>query len=159
MTQAELRNQKFLTKQGFITAAAQCVAAKTIELLGGSRRQLKVELFAKNNNRYFNLQRYCESLSVKIYQSGEIDVTLKEFCHDDITLRLVTYAAAEPDPDAALQCFRDDISILIEDYITGDWHTLMDFLSQQLPGDDGSIDWRSAEKDYRALFSEPSEAK
>ncbi len=66
----------------------------------------------------------------------------------------MSYEQADPDPEAALQCFGADITSLLEDYLVHEcWHELMDFMSRHTK-DDGSLDWRAAELAYRKEFYE-----
>lgn len=110
-----------------------------------------IKLTAKTFNRYVDIHRYGQDFQIKLYRSGDFDVTLKEFCHADVTIRLVSYEEAAPDPDAALQRFEKDISILLEDFLVHYcwWHELMDFMDWHTQ-EDGSLDWRAAEQAFRS---------
>lgn len=152
MSKAEEKRKAAKARRDFITTAAQIVMNVVISYIADSQKQLTVKLTAKTLNRYISLHRYGEELQVKLYRSGDFDVTLKEFCHGDITIRLVEYEQAAPDPETALQHFKEDISLLLEDYlIHGCWHELMDYMWWNTQKD-GSLDWRAAEKDYRMEF-------
>lgn len=154
MSKAEEKKQATKAKHEFIANAAQLVMITAIELMTGSAKTITIKLTAKNRNRYICLHQYGCDLLVRIYKSGDIDVTLKEFCHDNVSFRLVEYVQAAPNLEVAFQRFGDDITLLLEDYIIHDcWHELMDFMDWHTK-DDGSLDWRTAELAYRKEFYE-----
>lgn len=157
MSKTEEKKQATKAKHEFITNAAQIVMITAIEFMTGSAKTITLKLTAKNRNRYVSLHQYGCDLLVKIYKSGDIDVTLKEFCHADISFRLVEYVEAAPNLEAAFQRFGDDITLLLEDFIVHDcWHELMDYMDWHSQ-DDGSLDWRAAEQSYRKEFYEPEQ--
>lgn len=75
MTKAEQKKKASQEKHAFITAAAQIIPRKALDLLCGSRLNLKVNLTVKNQNCYFNLHRFYKDFNVQIYRSGDIDVS------------------------------------------------------------------------------------
>ncbi len=157
MTEAEKRKQANRAKQAFITAATRIVLETTIVLLDGDRHKYTINLNAANTNRYFNISRFGQSIVVKIFRSGDIDVCLKEFCHDNVQFRVISYENAVLDANDALEHFRADITLLLEDFVTGDWHSLMDYMCIPDTAKARAENWRKAEAEFRAASAESEE--
>ena len=157
MTEAEKRKQANRAKQAFITAATKIVLETTIVLLDGDRHKYTINLNAANTNRYFSISRFGQSLIVKIFRSGDIDVCLKEFCHDNVQFRVISYEKAVLDADEALEHFKADISLLLEDFVAGGWNSLMDFMCMPETAEARAENWRKAEAEFRAAFAESEE--
>ncbi len=157
MTKAEEKRILTEKRHAFITEAATVVAKHAIPMLGLSRQNNKIIVSAKSWNRYFDLLRYGEQLMVRVYQSGDVDVTLKELSHSDVTIRLINYEEAALAPAEVIKRFEDDIICLLEDYIAGYWHILMDYMSRMNYVEGGSVDWRTLEKQYRDDMNTPRE--
>lgn len=155
MTKAEQKKKASQDKHAFITAAAQIIPRKALDLLSGSRRNLKVNLTVKNQYFYFNLHRFCEDLNVQIYRSGDIDVELREVTHNEIKIRLVFFEEAASDFEKAIGQFEKDITLLIEDFVNEDWHSLMDYMGEYTTTD--GTDWRAADKAYREISHKEDE--
>ncbi len=147
MTKAEQKKKASQEKHAFITAAAQIIPRKALDLLCGSRLNLKVNLTVKNQNCYFNLHRFYEDFNVQIYRSGDIDVELRDLIHNEVKIRLVFFEEAVADYEKALRQFEEDITLLIDDFINGDWSSVMDYMAEHTTAE--GTDWRAADKAYR----------
>ena len=127
MTKAEQKKKERKEKIDFINVAAKEVLKSIGKYLDDSARKCTVRLSISNSNRYFSFHRYCDDLSICIYQSGDIDFHFKEGFHSDIDMRVVHYETVPDDPKAVLEQLRTDVDLVVHSYLQYDWHCFMDY--------------------------------
>lgn len=148
MTKAEQKKMSMKARYNFIDKAAKITLSVALATVPHSGVNTEVRLKATNRNRYFTIHRHCQDLKILIYVTGDIDIVLHEFCHQDTEVRLVHYNDVEKDPKAALALFKKDIKKLTSDFVNVDWHYAMDYLSHY----DHETDWHDFFEECRKYY-------
>ena len=148
MTKAEQKKMSMKARYDFIDEAAKITLSVALATIPHSGVNTEVRLKATNRNRYFTIHRHCEDLKILIYVTGDIDIVLHEFCHQDTVVRLIHYAEAVKNPEATLALFKEDVEQLASDFVNADWHYAMDYLSHY----DHKSDWHDYFKECRRCY-------
>lgn len=87
---------------------------------------------------YSTLSRKGQKLEFAIFDDGFMAVCLQEACHKKRAYELV---AANEVPDIDWNRLKKDISLLLKGFLLGNWHEIMDYLSN-------GIEWQDCFKSY-----------
>lgn len=151
MTKKEQKELENNERKQFVKKAATVIAETAMDLIPlGNIAAFTLKITIKNENRYLDFHRYGTDLKFYVYRSGDIDVVLKEFCHEDVRIRLVHYEEAVGDPDKALDTLGKDVRDLIESFYFMYWHDALDFMEYYKEGDD----WHDLFNEFRKCYEE-----
>ena len=146
MTKAELMKADREERQSFVKKATAVITEKAMELMPkGAVKTMTFKISFKNGNRYLDFHRHCEDLRFQVFGSGDVDVILHEFVHEDVRIRLVKYEDAKRNPEDILSGLKKDVSEIIDSYYYGYWHAALDYMEYYKEGDD----WRALFREYR----------
>ena len=83
ISKTEQRKLDAGNKQEFIgkvfQTALNALAENTVDITGGG---VKVQVSFTNHNRYVHMNAYGRSTSILIYRDGNVEIKLKEACHN-----------------------------------------------------------------------------
>ena len=119
---------EFIGKEFQTTLTA--LAAGTMKVRGGT----KVQIVFTNYNRYVHFNAYGRSTSILIYGDGNVDIRLKEFCHNPHEERLFEFSLDKTVQESFLTRFCEILSWLVPVSFGEspyDFHTFMDYASGQ----------------------------
>lgn len=135
ISKTEQRKLDAANKKEFIGKAFQialnALAENTADVTGGG---MKVQVLFTNHNRYVHMNAYDRSTSILIYRDGNVEIKLKEFCHDPHEEQLFVFSLDKEVQERFLIRFREIMSWLIPvsfGHCQYDFHTFMDYASGQ----------------------------
>lgn len=135
ISKTEQRKLDAANKKEFIGKAFQialnALAENTADVTGGG---MKVQVLFTNHNRYVHMNAYGRSTSILIYRDGNVEIKLKEFCHDPHEEQLFVFSLDKEVQERFLIRFREIMSWLIPvsfGHCQYDFHTFMDYASGQ----------------------------
>ena len=135
ISKTEQRKLNAANKKEFIGKAFQtalnALAENTADVTGGG---VKVQVLFTNHNRYIHMNAYGRSTSILIYRDGNIEIKLKEFCHNPHEEQLFEFSLDKEVQERFLIRFREIMSWLIPvsfGHCQYDFHTFMDYASGQ----------------------------
>ena len=64
---------------------------KFLEYSIDMRTSNKIHIQITNTNKYFSVKRYGQYLNIAIFTSGDIDITVNEFCHEEHKERIFEF--------------------------------------------------------------------
>lgn len=135
ISKTEQRKLDAANKKEFIGKAFQialnALAENTADVTGGG---MKVQVLFTNHNRYVHMNAYGRSTSILIYRDGNVEIKLKEFCHDPHEEQLFVFSLDKEVQEHFLIRFREIMSWLIPvsfGHCQYDFHTFMDYASGQ----------------------------
>lgn len=135
ISKTEQRKLDAANKKEFIGKAFQialnALAENTADVTGGG---MKVQVLFTNHNRYVHMNAYGRSTSILIYRDGNVEIKLKEFCHDPHEEQLFVFSLDKEVQERFLIRFREIVSWLIPvsfGHCQYDFHTFMDYASGQ----------------------------
>ena len=135
ISKSEQRKLDAANKKEFIGKAFQialnALAENTADVTGGG---MKVQVLFTNHNRYVHMNAYGRSTSILIYRDGNVEIKLKEFCHDPHEEQLFVFSLDKEVQERFLIRFREIMSWLIPvsfGHCQYDFHTFMDYASGQ----------------------------
>lgn len=131
MTKAEQKKQETANKRTFIQkvflVAMEELCEATREVTGGP----KVGMSFTNYNRYIHLNAYGQSTAILIYRNGNVDVKLKEFCHEERVERIFDFTLELTEQEKFLEQFRGMLRWLLPvsfGKCEFDFHSFMDYV-------------------------------
>lgn len=134
ITKTEQKKADTVDKKDFISRAFQTalnvLAQGSNDVTGGT----KVQIAFMNYNRYIHMNAYGRSTSILIYRDGNVDIKLKEACHNPHEERLFEFSSDKDVQKSFLARFREIMSWLIPisfGQSPYDFHTFMDYASGQ----------------------------
>lgn len=95
---------------------------------------MKTQILFTNHNRYIHMNAYGRSTSLLIYRDGNVEINLKEFCHNPYEEQLFEFSLDEEVQERFLMRFREILSWLIPvsfGHCQYDFHMFMDYASGQ----------------------------
>lgn len=135
ISKTEQRKLDAANKKAFIGKAFQialnALAENTADVTGGG---MKVQVLFMNHNRYVHMNAYGRSTSILIYRDGNVEIKLKEFCHDPHEEQLFVFSLDKEVQEDFLIRFREILSWLVPvsfGHCQYDFHTFMDYTSGQ----------------------------
>lgn len=135
ISKTEQRKLDAANKKEFIGKAFQtalnALAENTVDVTGGG---VKVQISFTNHNRYVHISAYGRSTSILIYRDGNVEIKLKESCHNPHEEQLFEFSLDKEVQERFLIRFREILSWLIPvsfGHCQYDFHTFMDYASGQ----------------------------
>lgn len=135
LTKAEQKELEIKNRQRFTRNAFDLVLKMISSATKKTRKTFNVKITLQNTNRYINFLAYGHSFKISIFKDGNIELELKEVCHDDFRAQLFEFTMDETLQAVFLKHFKNILSWLIpvfmeEDPHGVDSHSYMDFVER-----------------------------
>lgn len=120
-----------LMKSELVAAAFEILMEAYIGSLGRCSSGQKVTITIKSYNRYIKFSGFREYFDICLYKSGDIDIKMREWCHEDYLDRIYEFADDRAQQEAFLQKLRDRFAKQLIDVANCslvDYHSFMDML-------------------------------
>jgi len=156
----KIRREKRKASYEKMTAAAFSEISKQMLAYGGyegdNRVFVVIETGPDGNNRYFHLeeeQLEPQSMDIRIYRNGDVDVTLRETPYNTIDIPLVRFDETK-DIDYIVSQATDAIKRFVRTFFTDSMHCLLSYMYPYTSG----YPWQKCIDSYKNFLERSDEA-
>ncbi|MBR5636706.1 MAG: hypothetical protein IKW81_07265 [Pseudobutyrivibrio sp.] len=131
ITKAELKKMETARKKKFVLEAYNIFMDSYYKVLGDEACPSKLVITIKNNNHYIKFQAHCQGFAILVYRNGNIDFSIKEFCHGEHLEHLYEYTDDVDSQKKFLDKLRNELAdkimeVALEKYVG--YHYFMDLI-------------------------------